>query len=54
MYAMSGGVVVNLVLDYFFVIEFGWGMAGAALATGISQVLFSALPLPTFSVSAGT
>lgn len=27
-YAMSIGAVVNLVLDYFFVLDFGWGMKG--------------------------
>lgn len=37
------GVVIsaltNIILDYFFVIEFGWGVKGAAYATGLSQVL---------------
>ncbi|MDE8337947.1 MATE family efflux transporter [Erysipelothrix rhusiopathiae] len=29
---------VNIVLDYLFVIQFQWGLQGAALATGIAQV----------------
>jgi len=29
--------VVNLTLDYVFIFIFGWGMAGAALATSIAQ-----------------
>lgn len=36
------GVIIsalsNIVLDYLFVIEFGWGVKGAAIATGLSQV----------------
>ena len=39
MYAMAGGAIVNLVLDYFFIFHFGWGLKGAAFATGIAQVL---------------
>ncbi|MEG1470327.1 MAG: MATE family efflux transporter [Anaerovoracaceae bacterium] len=35
----SAGAVCNIVLDYFFVIVFQWGIAGAAWATGISQLL---------------
>lgn len=33
------GAVINTVLDYFFVSEFGWGMAGAAYATVIGQIV---------------
>jgi len=31
---------VNIVLDYIFIFIFEWGMAGAALATGLSQVAY--------------
>ncbi len=31
--------VVNIILDYFFVALFSWGILGAALATGISNTL---------------
>ena len=40
--ALTIGALVNIVLDYLFIGLFGWGLTGAALATGISQ----ALPLP--------
>ncbi|MGN0033090.1 MAG: MATE family efflux transporter, partial [Candidatus Limimorpha sp.] len=29
--------VVNIVLDYFFIMRFGWGMAGAAVATCVAN-----------------
>ena len=48
MYAMSGGAITNLVLDYVFVIQFGWGMSGAALATGLSQILIFCILLTHF------
>lgn len=35
--------IVNIVLDYFFVMKFGWGVKGAAYATGISQVMATLL-----------
>ena len=33
----GSGAVINIVLDYLFVVEFGWGIRGAAWATGASQ-----------------
>ncbi|WP_100065216.1 MATE family efflux transporter [Miniphocaeibacter massiliensis] len=33
------GAVTNIILDYFFVIVFNWGVKGAALATIIGQLL---------------
>ncbi|NBN62469.1 MATE family efflux transporter [Pannonibacter tanglangensis] len=36
--AMFAGVLVNLVLDYLFIVEFGWGLAGAAAATVAGEV----------------
>ncbi len=33
------GAVTNIVLDYFFVMVFHWGISGAAIATGASQLL---------------
>ena len=32
--------IINIILDYLFIFIFGWGMAGAALATGLSQVAY--------------
>jgi len=47
-YAMSIGAIVNLILDYFFVIEFGWGMKGAAFATGLAQLVIAAILMSHF------
>jgi Na+-driven multidrug efflux pump len=38
--ALMVGAVINMVLDYFFIAVYGWGLEGAAYATGLSQ-LFS-------------
>lgn len=32
------GAVINIVLDYLFIMVWGWGIAGAAIATGIGQI----------------
>jgi putative MATE family efflux protein len=37
--ALVSGSLLNILLDYLFIAEYGWGLQGAALATGISQVL---------------
>lgn len=33
------GAITNIVLDYIFIFKFRWGIQGAALATGIGQIL---------------
>lgn len=33
------GALVNIVLDYLFIFEFGWGLFGAAIATSIGNTL---------------
>lgn len=38
-FGVLASAITNIVLDYFFVMVFGWGVAGAAWATGISQVV---------------
>ena len=46
--------VINIVLDYIFIFEFGWGMMGAAFATSIGTVcggLMTLLYLTRFSKS---
>ena len=40
---MVAGCVMNIVLDVLFVVAFGWGIAGVAVATVASQVLNMAL-----------
>ena len=37
------GAIANVILDYLFVMKFGWGMTGAAIATVIGQVLSFAI-----------
>ncbi len=37
--ALVVGAVVNIALDYLFIVVYGWGLAGAAYATGLSQAL---------------
>jgi len=39
MAAQIAGAVCNIILDYVFVMVFGWGAAGAAWATVIGQIL---------------
>ncbi len=51
MIAMIVGCVSNVILDAVFVLGFGWGMEGAAIATVIGQILnfaFSMWYLPRF------
>lgn len=36
---------INIVLDYLFIFEFGWGLAGAAIATGIGYIVGSGVML---------
>ncbi|MGF1739452.1 MATE family efflux transporter [Photobacterium satsumensis] len=53
MYAMAGGAVLNLVLDYIFIFHFGWGLTGAAYATGIAQVMMLLFLLSHFTRGKG-
>lgn len=41
-FAMGCNIVaalLNILLDYLFIFEFGWGLAGAAVATGIGYIV---------------
>lgn len=38
MYEMLIGAILNIILDYLFVVVFGWGVKGAAIATVISHI----------------
>ncbi len=40
--------VANIVLDALFIVGFGWGLAGAAIATAISEVLGGSIPVIYF------
>lgn len=39
MYSMVIGALVNCVLDYIFIFKFHWSLKGAALATGIAEII---------------
>ncbi len=45
-----GAGVTNIVLDYLFIVAFGWGLRGAALATAISQSIGGIVPLVYFAL----
>lgn len=40
--------ITNIVLDYIFIVKYGYGMEGAAYATGISQTFIIILLIPHF------
>lgn len=45
---MVGAGVANIVLDALFIVVFKWGLAGAAAASAISQVVGGVIPLVYF------
>lgn len=45
-----GAGVTNMALDYLFVAVFGWGLWGAALATGLSEVVGGLTPIFYFAL----
>ncbi|WP_295893728.1 MATE family efflux transporter [uncultured Vibrio sp.] len=53
MIAMCSGAAINVVFDYLFIVHFGWGIKGAALATGLSQVVILVILLSHFVAQKG-
>lgn len=49
LWMILGAGICNVVLDALFIVVFGWGLAGAAAATAISQILGGIFPLWYFS-----
>ncbi|MBR4310783.1 MAG: polysaccharide biosynthesis C-terminal domain-containing protein, partial [Akkermansia sp.] len=47
--SVAGGVT-NLVLDFVFIVLLDWGLAGAAVATGMSQFVAGVVPFIYFCV----
>ncbi|HZK03694.1 MAG TPA: MATE family efflux transporter [Bacteroidaceae bacterium] len=39
MFATISTVIMNIILDYIFIMKFGWGVKGAAFATILSQII---------------
>lgn len=54
LYFLIAASLVNIVLDVVFIAVFGWGVAGAALATVLSQVASAVLTLRCIAGSEGT
>ena len=44
----SAGAVTNIVLDWLFILVFHWGIEGAAIATGLSQLMTFSIFLSHF------
>ena len=47
-YLSIANLISNVVFDYLFIVHFGWGMVGAAVATGIGACLNGLIPLIYF------
>lgn len=48
LFATIAAGLTNMILDAVFITQFNWGVAGAAIATGISQAVGGILPLIYF------
>lgn len=48
MISIIAGAVANIILDYIFIFKFGLGIKGAAIATGLGQILTIVIILPHF------
>lgn len=48
MFSTIAGAITNIILDYIFIFEFGLGIKGAAIATGLGQIATVVLLLPHF------
>lgn len=53
MYALAGGALMNIVLDYLFIMRFGWGVEGAAYATIIANLISMVILLIHFLTRRG-
>ncbi|MGL4914147.1 MAG: MATE family efflux transporter [Romboutsia sp.] len=48
MISTIAGAITNVILDYLFIFKFGLGIKGAAIATGLGQIVTVAIILPHF------
>ncbi|MEG2918884.1 MAG: MATE family efflux transporter, partial [Clostridium sp.] len=53
MISTIAGAVTNIVLDYIFIFELGLGIKGAAIATGLGQIVTVSVLLPHFIMKRG-
>lgn len=49
MMAIVTGAILNIILDWLFIFPFNWGIAGAAWATAISQVVSALILLKYYT-----
>ena len=48
MVSTISGAITNVILDYIFIFQFGFGIKGAAIATGLGQIVTVCMLLPHF------
>ncbi|QJA09492.1 MATE family efflux transporter [Romboutsia sp. CE17] len=48
MVSIISGAITNIILDYVFIFKFGLGIKGAAIATGLGQIVTVTILLPHF------
>lgn len=48
MISTISGAITNIILDYIFIFQFGLGIKGAAIATGLGQIVTVCILLPHF------
>ena len=48
MISIISGAITNIILDYVFIFKFGFGIKGAAIATGLGQIVTVSILLPHF------
>lgn len=53
MISTIAGALTNIVLDYIFIFELGLGIKGAAIATGLGQIVTVSVLLPHFIMKKG-
>ena len=53
MISTISGAITNIILDYLFIFHFGMGIKGAAIATGLGQIVTVSMLLPHFLMKKG-
>lgn len=53
MISTISGAITNIILDYIFIFKLGMGIKGAAIATGLGQVITVSILLPHFLMRKG-
>ena len=53
MISTISGAITNVILDYIFIFQFGLGIKGAAIATGLGQIVTVGILVPHFLMKKG-